>query len=201
MRRWFCLIDATSFQTSPREFSLNPTGDVMLTVGDTTAISHDLFYSSWSKKNSGSLDLLSLWIFLLFLASLINFFPNGMTPSPLAPGGPPAGPWRPKLEAPSLRCLGRRHDSHPRATRAESNRWGNDGKMQATPPLLGSTPPGKSPLLVGEFTINGPFSIAMLNYQRVIYIYIYLVGGLEHKKIHILGMSSSQLTNSYFSDG
>ena len=86
---------------------------------------------------------------------------------------PPAGP-RPKLEAPSLRCLGRRHDSHPRATRAESNRWGNDGKMQATPPLLGSTPPGKSPLLVGEFTINGPFSIAMLNYQRVIYIYIYL---------------------------
>jgi hypothetical protein len=26
---------------------------------------------------------------------------------------------------------------------------------------------GKSPFLIGKSTINGPFSIAMLNYQRV----------------------------------
>ena len=31
---------------------------------------------------------------------------------------------------------------------------------------------GKSPFLMGKFTINGPFSIAMLNYQGVI---IYLL--------------------------
>ena len=42
--------------------------------------------------------------------------------------------------------------------------------------------------------------------QLYIYIYIYiyiLAGGLEHffMTFHILGMSSSQLTNSYFSEG
>ena len=40
-----------------------------------------------------------------------------------------------------------------------------------------------SPFSMGKSTINGLFSIAMLNYQRV------------------LGMSSSQLTNPYFSEG
>ena len=33
-------------------------------------------------------------------------------------------------------------------------------------------------------------------------VYIYMVGGLEHfLYFHVLGMSSSQLTNSYFSEG
>jgi hypothetical protein len=29
---------------------------------------------------------------------------------------------------------------------------------------------GKSPFLMGKSTINGPFSIAMLNYQRVYHV-------------------------------
>jgi len=51
---------------------------------------------------------------------------------------------------------------------------------------------------VGKSTITWPFSIAMLNYQRV-----YLFGGLEHGfyDFPYIGMSSSQLTNSYFSEG
>ena len=36
----------------------------------------------------------------------------------------------------------------------------------------------------------------------IIYIYVYLVGSLEHCLFfHILGMSSSQLTKSYFPEG
>ena len=34
-------------------------------------------------------------------------------------------------------------------------------------PLVNSHSYGKSPLLMGKTTINGSFSIAMLNYQRV----------------------------------
>ena len=51
---------------------------------------------------------------------------------------------------------------------------------------------------MGKSTIStGPFSIAMLNYQRVSSRYD-LVGGLGHEcyDFRILGMSSSQLTNS-----
>jgi len=41
--------------------------------------------------------------------------------------------------------------------------------MWMNAPILASkfTLYGKSPSLIGKSTINGPFSIAMLNYQRV----------------------------------
>ena len=176
MRRWFCLIDATSFQTSPREFSLNPTGDVMLTVGDTTAISHDLFYSSWSKKNSGSLDLLSLWIFLLFLASLINFFPNGMTPNPLAPGGPPAetgGSITPlPRTAPRLPSKG---DS--RRVKSLGKRWKDAGDTAA----VGIYPSWKITIISGRIHYKWTIFNSYVKLPEG-NIYIYLVGGLEHKK-------------------
>ena len=38
----------------------------------------------------------------------------------------------------------------------------------ATYPLVNQRNYGKSPFLMGKSTINGPFSIAMLVYQRVI---------------------------------
>ena len=37
-------------------------------------------------------------------------------------------------------------------------------------PLVSKHNYGKSPFLVGKSTINGPFSIAMLNFQRVGFI-------------------------------
>ena len=59
---------------------------------------------------------------------------------------------------------------------------------------------GKSPSLMGKYAINGPFSIVMLNYQRV-YMFWLVVWNMIFMTFHILGMSSSQLTNSYFSEG
>ena len=60
---------------------------------------------------------------------------------------------------------------------------------------------GKSPLLMGKITIStGPFSIAMLVITRGYWLVVFL----EHDWILFpfqLGMSSSQVTNSYFSEG
>jgi len=50
--------------------------------------------------------------------------------------------------------------------------------------------------------VNPTKGISGTSLFKTVLFTIYLVGGLEHLLFsHILGMSSSQLTNSYFSEG
>ena len=51
----------------------------------------------------------------------------------------------------------------------------------------------------GKSAINGPFSIVMLSYQRV-YMFWFVIWNMIFMTFHTLGMSSSQVTNSYFSE-
>ena len=71
---------------------------------------------------------------------------------------------------------------------------------------------GKSPTMVhfplpcliagARRVVNQSFGFTRCLYMFLHFArYLSLVGGLEHVFFHILGMSSSQLTNSYFSEG
>jgi hypothetical protein len=50
-------------------------------------------------------------------------------------------------------------------------------------PLVNLNSYRKSPSLIGKSTINGPYSIAMLNYQRVTYTKILMRSHEDLKKV------------------